>query len=61
MIFRTEKNKSPIYQTLSAQDMKNIYIQYLNWWNANKNRSLDEIRAKYKKTSGILRYPYKWF
>ncbi|MBQ8462315.1 MAG: hypothetical protein IJ543_07905, partial [Bacteroidales bacterium] len=59
--FRTEKNKSPIYQTLSAQDMKNIYIQYLNWWNANKNRSLDEIRAKYKKTSGILRYPYKWF
>lgn len=61
MIFRTEKNKSPIYQTLSAQDMKNVYIQYLNWWNANKNRSLDEIRAKYKKTSGILRYPYKWF
>ena len=61
MIFRTEKNKSPIYQTLSAQDMKNIYIQYLNWRNANKNRSLDEIRAKYKNTSGILRYPYKWF
>jgi hypothetical protein len=53
--------KDDNYDRLSYQDMVEIKRIYLNWWNENNHKTLQQLRAEWKEGKRPLSgQPYKW-
>ncbi len=56
-----KNNDKPIMEALTLKDMKIIKELYLNWWSANKSKSLDQLREDWKNNRRPLENSnYDW-
>lgn len=60
IIVKQDENNKPILEPLSYKDMVNIKEMYLDWWEKNKEKSIEMLREDFRKGNKILKLPYVW-
>ena len=53
VIIKTDNNEK-IMQPLVFDDMKKVKMIYIDWWDKNKNKSMDELRSDWKDNNRVL-------
>ena len=60
VIVKQDGNNNPILEPLSHADMVNIKKMYTDWWEKNKEKSIETLREEFKNGNKILQLPYVW-
>jgi len=60
VIVKKGKNNQLILEPLTHEDMINIKKMYFDWWEKNKNKSIETLREEFRKGNKILQLPYVW-
>ena len=60
IIVKQDVNNKPILEPLTHEDMVNIRKMYFDWWEKNKEKSIETLREEYRKENKILQLPYVW-
>ena len=60
VIVKQDENGKPILEPLTHEDMVKIKKMYLDWWEQNKDKSIEILREEFRKGNKILQLPYVW-
>ena len=60
VIVKQDENNKPILEPLTHEDMIKIKKMYSDWWEQNKDKSIETLRKEFRKGNKILKLPYVW-
>ena len=60
IIVKLDVNDKLILEPLTHKDMVTIKKIYLDWWNGNKDKSIETLREEFRRGNKILQPPYVW-